>query len=477
VTRDYVYAGSRLLAAIEKPWADTSAVYDYIIPDGPAVTVSLGAANMEGYLVFDGEAGQRMSLYGSNSTITNVTGCNVWVTVWKPDNSKLSPNPDPCFDGTGWSSPHAGFLEPMTLPVTGTYLIKIDPNLTASGSLTLNLYTVPPDVTVPITVGGAAGTVSLIKPGHNGILTFDAVAGQRVALKGTSNSIDGHMWLGCDVWVTIRRPNLAPAHTPSACMGGLGAVPFVDAITLPDPGTYSILVNPDTIAMGSLTLTLYSVPADLSGTITPNGPTVPVTLSAPGQNASYTFTGTMGQRVAIGAIGSFSGHVSAGCDANVILLRPNLSPVINGTLCVEDGGFLEPVALPEDGMYTVRVNPETAATGSVTLALYTVPADGTGSLTVNASPVSVGLSPGQNATYTFSGTSGQSITVRLTGNTMGSVMVQLKRPNGSLQASKTSSLAAFNLSTVTLSATGTHSVLIDPSGANSGTISVQVTNP
>lgn len=128
-------------------------------------------------------------------------------------------------------------------------------------------------------------------------------------------------------------------------------------------------------------------------------------------------------------------------------------------------------------MYTVRVNPETAATGSVTLALYTVPADGTGSLTVNASPVSVGLSPGQNATYTFSGTSGQSITVRLTGNTMGSVMVQLKRPNGSLQASKTSSLAAFNLSTVTLSATGTHSVLIDPSGANSGTISVQVTNP
>ena len=118
-----------------------------------------------------------------------------------------------------------------------------------------------------------------------------------------------------------------------------------------------------------------------------------------------------------------------------------------------------------------------SATGGLTLGLYTVPADVTGKLTVNAAPVPVALAVGQNATYTFSGTSGQVITVRLTGNTMGSVTVQLKRPNGTSQASKTSSLAAFNLTTVTLSATGTHSVVINPAAINSGSISVQVTNP
>ena len=113
----------------------------------------------------------------------------------------------------------------------------------------------------------------------------------------------------------------------------------------------------------------------------------------------------------------------------------------------------------------------------MTLGLYTVPADGTGTLTINAAPVPVALAVGQNATYTFNGTNGQAITVRLTGNTLGHVTVQLRRPNGTLQTSKISTAAAFNLSTVTLASTGIYSVVIDPSGANNGSISVQVTNP
>ena len=477
VTRDYVYAGSRLIAAIEKPWADTSAVYDYIIPDGPPVTVTLGAPNMEGYLVFDGVAGQRMTLYGSNSTMTNVSGCNVKVTVWNPDTTKLSPPVDTCFDGTGWVDPHAGFIEPMTLPVTGTYLIKIDPTLTASGSLTLRLYTVPPDVLTTITPGGAPVTVSLVKPGHNAYLTFAGTAGQRVSVKGANNTIIGHMWpVACDVWVLIRRPNLSLLNAPGTCMDT--NPPFTDTLTLPDTGTYRLDVDPDTIAMGSLTVTLYDVPADLSGAITPDGPLVPLTITTPGQNAAYTFTGTVGQRMAVnGTNASITGHLNYGCDVWVTVLRPSGASLNGVGTCMEGGEFLEPVALLDTGVHTVFVDPNSAATGGLTLGLYTVPADGTGTLTVNAAPVPVALSPGQNATYTFSGTNGQVITVRLTGNTMGSVTVQLRRPNGTLQVTKTSSLAAFNLSTVTLASTGTYSVVINPPAINNGSISVQVTNP
>src|SRR5205085_5207501 len=74
---------------------------------------------------------------------------------------------------------------------------------------------------------------------------------------------------------------------------------FVDTKTLPTSGTYTIAVDPQTTYTGTVTLTLYDVPADISTSITPGGSPATVTVGTPGQNARLTFSGTNGQRVSL----------------------------------------------------------------------------------------------------------------------------------------------------------------------------------
>jgi hypothetical protein len=80
--------------------------------------------------------------------------------------------------------------------------------------------------------------------------------------------------------------------------------------------------------------------------------------------------------------------------------------------------------------------------------------------------------PGQRARLTFTGTASQQVTVQMTGNTLGSVSVSLLKPDTSTLTSTTSSAANFNLATQTLPTTGTYTVLINPSGTNTGSLTV-----
>jgi hypothetical protein len=83
--------------------------------------------------------------------------------------------------------------------------------------------------------------------------------------------------------------------------------------------------------------------------------------------------------------------------------------------------------------------------------------------------------PGQIAELTFSGTPGQPATVRVTGNTMGTTSLKLRRPDGTT-ATSISSAATFNLPTQTLTA-GNYTVTVDPRNANSGSFTLAVTTP
>src|SRR6185503_4752239 len=142
------------------------------------------------------------------------------------------------------------------------------------------------------------------------------------------------------------------------------------------------------------------------------------------------------------------------------------------------GGFIDTKTLPVNGTYTVFVDPFNFNTGSLTLTLYDVPADASNSTSVNGSGVTVSTTvPGQNAEVTFSGTSSQQVTVRLTSNSMGMVTVKVLKPDGSQLTSHVSSSTNFNLLQQTLPTTGTYKVVVDPSGMNTGSITVQVTNP
>ena len=139
------------------------------------------------------------------------------------------------------------------------------------------------------------------------------------------------------------------------------------------------------------------------------------------------------------------------------------------------GSLDQPTALPPTGTYTVRVNPTGAATGVVTLTLSS---EVTGTVTINDPAMPVTLArPGQNGRVTFSGTSGQQVTVRVTGNTVGNVTINVYRPDGSYLTAGGSAAASFNLTTTTLPTTGPYTITINPTTTTTGSLNLQVTSP
>ena len=244
-------------------------------------------------------------------------------------------------------------------------------------------------------------------------------------------------------------------------------LPFIEPFTLAG-GAYTILVDYSGASTGSVNLNLYTVPNDLTGTITPGGPSVTPTFNVPGQNALYTLGTPVNSRVSL--------LVSAGPLGTVSVQRPDGSTLTSTSIGVMNS-FVEPWAFVSG--QTIKVDPNGANTGSVTLTAYDVPADTTGTVTIGGAAVPVALSaPGQNGKLTFSGSANQQVTVHATGNTMGLVTVSLLAIDGqTVLASSSSVFGSFNLSTVTLPTAGTYTIAIDPSGGSTGSLNISVSNP
>lgn len=433
-----------------------------ITPGGSAVTMTTTAPGQNAGLSFNGAANQRVSLKITNVSVTGGNGY-ADVRIRKPDGTTLvSEN----YVGSG-----GAFVDVQTLPASGAYSIVFDPQIAGTGSATFTLYDVPTDASSTITVGGAAVTLTTTVPGQNATATFDGTASQRMSLKVTGVSLTGGNGY-LDVYV--KKPDGSTFVSQSYVGSGGG---FIDMQTLPTTGTYTVFVNPHIAGVGSATLTLYEVPADLGGTLTTDGSSLTLTTTTPGQNSRPTFEGTAGQRVSLKVTGvSLTGGNGY---LDVYLKKPDGTTLASQSYVGSGGGFIDVQTLPSSGTYTVLVDPQDTGVGSATLALYEVPADSTGAASVNGGAVAASNTvPGQNARVTFDGTSAQQVTVRLTGSTMGWVTVNLLKPDGSTLTSYTSyGSASFDLAAQTLPTTGTYTVLVDPLGANTGSVNVSVTNP
>src|SRR5207253_1370588 len=118
-------------------------------------------------------------------------------------------------------------------------------------------------------------------------VTFNGTAGQRMSAYCTNGTIP---YPGSTLSL------LKPDGTTLASVGGV--LPFLPPQTLPTTGMYTLLLAPTGALTGSLTITLYTV-TDITGTITANGSGVPVNITAPGQVARLTFSGTANQQVSV----------------------------------------------------------------------------------------------------------------------------------------------------------------------------------
>lgn len=428
-----------------------------ITPGGSAVTVSTTVPGQNVRLTFSGSAGQRVSLQLTNSTFT---GClSVRDFIKKLDDTTVA-SLDLC-------SASSGFIDTVVLPVTATYIILIDPQGATTGSQTLTLYDVPADVTGTITPGGSSVTVTTTVAGQNGTLTFSGTADQRVSLRVSNSTFTGCI----AVTNTIKKPDGTNLSSGSLCGSTSG---FFDTLVLPVTGTYTILVDPQGANVGSETLLLYDVPADATTSITLGGAAVTLTTTTPGQNGKATFSGTANQRISL-KVTSVSLTGGSFNWLTVSIKKPDGTVLVSDTVTGSES-FFDLQTLPATGTYTIVADPWDTSTGSVTLTLYEVPADATGTITVGGSALTLTTTaPGQNAIPTFSGTSNQQVSVALTSNTMGTVAVTLLKPDGTTLTSTTLAASSITLSTQTLPTTGTYSLKIDASGASIGSITVSVT--
>jgi YD repeat-containing protein len=425
------------------------------ISAGTPLTATTTAPGQNAFYTFSGTTGQQVSINLSGSTYV---GCNaVIVTILKPDNTTLA--------STSLCNTATGFLDSQTLPTTGTYKVKVDPQSTTTGSITL-LMNFFADVTGTITPGTAL-TATTTTPGQNALYTFSGTSGQQVSINLSSST-----YTGCNaLTVSILKPDNTTLASTSLCNTATG---FLDSQTLPSTGTYTVKVDPQGTTTGSVTF-LMNFFADVTGTISA-GTALTTTTTTPGQNALYTFSGTSGQQVSI----NLSSSTYTGCNAlTVSILKPDNTTLASTSLCNTATGFLDSQTLPSTGTYTVKVDPQGTTTGSVTL-LMNFFADVTGTISVGTALTATTATPGQNALYTFSGTSGQQFSINLSGSTYigcNAVVVSILKPdNTTLASTGLCNTATGFLDSQTLPATGTYTVKVDPQGITTGSITVLLNN-
>ena len=187
-------------------------------------------------------------------------------------------------------------------------------------------------------------------PGQNARLAFTGSGGERVSLALSAGSMG------------LAKVSLLAPDGSTLVSGTYGNSGFIDVRTLPTSGGYAIVVDPSGAAVGSLTLTLYDVPADPAYTISPGGAPVTVSTGVPGQNARLAFTGSGGQQLTL----KLSAVTMA--SAKISILNPDgttlVAPRAFGT-----AGITVTATLPLTGTYTIAIDPQSSYTGSATLTL------------------------------------------------------------------------------------------------------------
>ncbi len=414
------------------PYSTADVAFTGRMTAGASKIVALTTAGKIGLLLFDGSAGQQLTLTTSNSSMDPG-----YLTVYRPDGTLLIP--------ATWFGTGATFVESITLPANGSYTIQIASSTPSSGRVTISLYSF---LDISGTVApGTAKTVSMTIPGQNARLTFSGLTGQRVSVRVTS--------------ATLGNASLFILQPTGESINGMGigrGSAFMDAVSLPVSGTYTLLVDPAGSETGSVTFTLYSF-TDVSGTVTP-GSARTVALTTPGQNARLTFNGLAGQRVSLRATNSTL------ASAAITIAQPN-GDVIGSLGIYATVAFMDAVALPVAGTYTLMVNPTDLVTGSLTFTLYSF-ADVGGSVTPGTARTITTTFPGQNARLTFSGSMGQRVSLRATSSTLTNAYVAVAQPNGDIIGGQI--LNGGFMDAVALPVTGTYTLVVDPEAIATGSL-------
>ncbi|MFG3552845.1 VWD domain-containing protein [Micromonospora sp. NPDC047557] len=348
--------------------------------------------------------------------------------------------------------------------------------VTAAGPLADCVFDVAVSGRGEFAVAGA--TTERITPSTGAVITAVPVATASLTPGGAPLTFTGRA--GDAVFVDVTAPGIGDRCSPYLLVdpGGqeiasgcaINGVGYVDRVDLAVTGTYALRVTAAPGDTGRAAVRVYAA-RDSGGTLQPNGPTVTASIEHPGARARYRFTGHQGERIYVEVPGS---TLTDQCsplellDAEGKLLRSGC--VVNGV------GEIDGTLLPVDGTYTVVVDPVERGTGSVTLRLV-VGRDRDATIALGGPPVVADVDrPGAVTGYRFTATAGTSVTVTATAATLPDQcgVLVLRAPDGSTLTSGCVVNGAGGITATTLPAAGEYTLLVDPSGAATGRVTLAV---
>jgi YD repeat-containing protein len=428
-----------------------------VVIDGPSGSLAVGTANKHGMVLFDGAAGDYISLQLSALAVS--PSGPVAYKVFDTTNTQIA---------SGNVSSTVASIHLPRLTRTGTHTIIFSPgaataNLTFVLARNTEISSAQPVLNANVPVAGQS---------IRGI--FAGITGQPLTLR---LAVPTTTPANQNVTLTLQGPDGAQLAQSTGSPSTDGLV--INLASLPASGKYRVLVVPSNAATATMTVTLNP-----AMDVVVDGASINVSGSAPGYSRRLTFAGTAGQRVST-ALTGLSYNPGSGSASFIGVYKPDgtqLAAWTNNCHTANPGGNCWNVynALPVTGTYTVVITPPTNMTFSGTLTVTTVL---TGTL-VSGTPYSLELTrPGHHGRLTFSGTAGQPATVRLgigtTAPAAQSVSMSIYRSNGTLVLDGGSASASNDgmvLNVPSLPATDTYYVYVFPWFNATGTMTVTL-NP
>jgi hypothetical protein len=240
--------------------------------------------------------------------------------------------------------------------------------------------------------------------------------------------------------------------------------------TTPLTGTWTVRLVPDGASTGSMTLTFAR---DVATVALTSGTPVNTTIKYQGQHAGYTFAATANKHVTFQVTQfNFSNGTSGGA-FTLDFYKPGSTSVYQSCYFFENDycDFTTPLT----GTWTVRLVPDGASTGSMTLTFANDVA--TVALT-SGTPVNTTIKyQGQHAGYTFAATANKHVTFQVTqfnlsnGTSGGAFTLNFYEP-GNTSVYQSCYFFENDYCDFTTPFTGTWTVQLVPDGASTGTMTL-----
>lgn len=310
-------------------------------------------------------------------------------------------------------------------------------------------------------VGGTEYELKALRPGDIGKVTFDAKKDEKIFVDIYSSTFPS----SCG---TFSLRDAADKVIGDGCI--INNKGFVETTIIPVDGTYSLQLRAGDATTGEARVRMYRV-TDQTGTVKVDGDPVKVVIPTPGMEAHFTFAATAGQRLFANTTdATFLSQCSP-----IKIIRPNGQILADG--CIINGkGGIDTVIAPESGQYTLVMNPIDITTGKLTLKLSSSQVV-TKSLPIGESVRLNFANPGDEAEVRFTGVAGEKIYVDVFDSTLPSQCggFMMRTPGGdTVDGCIIGTKDTLDADGITLPASGTYVVTINPTSANTGALTLKV---